>query len=179
MGCNGKRVPMKHAEDALDRVVVRWMNEHAEGYDDGAKGAFDDLAYGGCSSGMVGELIYTHDVHAFFNRYATEIMATLDEYRDEMGEEYTPRESTGDRMTDQVWFAFEWRARRGVARAWSKIQALRVDRKDPASLVAFVHVQMLRRKEWTWVTLLVSTTLLTGTLVHDTKSKSSRRYRWI
>lgn len=107
-----KRVPMAHAEDALDRVVVRWMNEHAEGYDDGAKGAYDDLAYGGCSSGMVGELIYTRDVHRFFKRYAAEIMATLDEYKDELGEEYTPRESTGDRMTDQAWFAFEWRARR-------------------------------------------------------------------
>lgn len=43
--------------------------------------------------------------------------------------------------------------RRGVARAWSQIQLLRRERKEPETLVAFVHVQMPRRKEWTWVTL--------------------------
>ena len=43
-----KRIPLKQCETALQRHVARWLNSKGRNYGDGAKGAYDDLIYGGC-----------------------------------------------------------------------------------------------------------------------------------
>lgn len=53
-----KRIPKKFATTKLERAALRWINDRATDYETGAAGVVKDLMYGGCQSGMVGELIY-------------------------------------------------------------------------------------------------------------------------
>lgn len=62
----------------LERNVAKWIRSQAEGYPDtGVEGALRDLFHGGCSSGIVGHLIYTADCVAFYQRHRAEIAAML------------------------------------------------------------------------------------------------------
>jgi len=64
-------------ETKLQRAVRLWLNARGRDYDNGWQGAYRDLAYGGCASGMVSELIYYNDTTLFFKRHRAEINEML------------------------------------------------------------------------------------------------------
>jgi len=61
---------------ALERHVARWINNRASEYDNGIEGVMNDLS-NGCSSGIVGHLIYYKDTLAFYRKHRAEINALL------------------------------------------------------------------------------------------------------
>ena len=74
------------AKTALERNVQAWINNKAQDYQTGAAGVLKDLAYGGCSSGMVSHLVYTRDCVKFYRKHKGEISALLKETCDSIGE---------------------------------------------------------------------------------------------
>jgi len=73
-------------ENKVERWVARWANRQSVGYADGAEGALRDLCYGGCSSGIVRELIYTKDIERFYLNNARECEEIIELYEEEVGE---------------------------------------------------------------------------------------------
>ncbi len=65
---------------------------------------FHDIHNHGCVCGMVGFLIYTTDVHTFFDRYYDEIEELREEYQENTGLSLSIQ---GDLKTYLSWFAFE------------------------------------------------------------------------
>lgn len=125
----GKRIASKFATTRLERAALAWMNERGEDYEAGAAGAWKDLAYGGCSSGMVSHLIYTRDCVAFYRRHRKDIAALLATMLDEHGID-GPRGLFGDKWEANdplanddpnrnllAWFGFEEAARTVANRA--------------------------------------------------------------
>ena len=115
-------------ETKLERYVARWINKQAKDYDNGAEGVLKDLFYGGCQSGMVGELIYYADTVPFYKRHMSEIDALLKDTMKDTG--LQPAELFGDRwdsddplardtynQTLLAWFGFEETARKLADRA--------------------------------------------------------------
>jgi hypothetical protein len=116
------------AETRLERHVKRWANERASDYpDSGVEGVLEDLFYGGCSSGMVGHLIYTTDCVKFFATHRRDISALLAEMVQDTGQQphelfSNPRSLQWDKddplaQEDNnrnllAWFGFEEAARR-------------------------------------------------------------------
>lgn len=113
---------MKKVKTDLQRAVKEWLEETGEDYDDGPKGVYRDLAYGGCQSGMVGSLIYYHDTVKFYDEHQAEIDAMLAELCDDFGS--TPGGLFGDKWDAAdplardtynknllAWFGFEETAR--------------------------------------------------------------------
>jgi hypothetical protein len=113
---------MNKATTDLQKAVRKWLKATGKDYDDGPKGAYHDLAYGGCESGMVGSLIYYHDTVKFYDKHQAEIDAMLAEFCDGCGT--TPPGIFGDKWdnTDPLardtcnknllaWFGFEETAR--------------------------------------------------------------------
>jgi hypothetical protein len=72
-------------KNSVERFVARWANNYA-GYDNGAIGPLQDLARGGCSSGMVGSLIYTVDIEKFFKAHCEDIFDIVEVFEADMGE---------------------------------------------------------------------------------------------
>ena len=66
---------------------------------------FEDLAHHGCSSGMVGSLVYYYDTHKFFDEHYDEIEEIRYEYEDSIGQAITPQ---GDLKNWYAWFGFEY-----------------------------------------------------------------------
>ena len=108
-------------QTALERNVARWINARANEYNNGIEGVMSDLAHG-CSSGIVGHLIYYKDTLAFYRKHHKEIDAMLAETCNDTG--CTPAELFGDKWdnTDPLardtqnrnllaWFGFEETAR--------------------------------------------------------------------
>lgn len=56
------------ANTELEREVLDWINSKGEDYPN-IMLVLKDLAYGGCSSGMVSDLIYTEDAARFYDRH--------------------------------------------------------------------------------------------------------------
>lgn len=69
----------------------------------------DDLMSHGCVSGMVGELIYYHQTHEWFDTYYEEIMELVEEYEEMLGEKL---QWQGDMKNWFAWFSFEETARK-------------------------------------------------------------------
>ncbi len=73
-------------EDYLKTVVEKQPNSIAKFVakialeTESPKSFFDDLASHGCISGMIGELVYYHDTHQFFNTFYNEIEKIRSEY---------------------------------------------------------------------------------------------------
>ncbi|MCF6194865.1 MAG: hypothetical protein L3J46_11095 [Kangiellaceae bacterium] len=65
---------------------------------------FKDLLQYGCISGMVTNLIYYKDTHAFYDKHYTEIEALREEYEESIGE---PLKIPNDLKNFLAWFAFE------------------------------------------------------------------------
>ena len=112
------RIPARFAETALERFALRWINRKAEGYDDGWKGAAADLFHGGCSSGIVSELIYNTDCEKFARKHLVDILEVMSDYADNVGEYPTPDRRSGLQFdtTWLAWTGFEMAARRVVDR---------------------------------------------------------------
>jgi hypothetical protein len=113
------------AKTKLEKAVQAEINSHAEDYNEsGAKGFLEDLAQGGCSSGMVGSLIYYKDTIPFYKKHKSEINAMLKEALSETGLK-SPAELFGDKWDAEdifaeetqnqnllAWFGFEETARK-------------------------------------------------------------------
>lgn len=102
-------------QNSVERWVARWANSHVSNYDDGAAGALKDLLYGGCSSGMVGALIYTRDIEAFYRRHLRDVEAIVEELEESMGEPLRNDEKRNghlDNVTFRTWVAVEETARK-------------------------------------------------------------------
>lgn len=81
-----KRLKAKEDETRLEKYVRGWLNRSADDYNgSGWQGALKDLLYGGCQSGMVGELIYYRDTVKFYKRFQSEIDALLKESMSSIG----------------------------------------------------------------------------------------------
>lgn len=113
---------MRKPTTPLERKVATWLKETGRDYEDGAQGAYDDLMYGGCQSGMVGSLIYYRDTLAFYRRHQREIDGLLAELVDDTGKQ--PSALFGDKWDKSdplardtqnqnllAWFGFEETAR--------------------------------------------------------------------
>jgi len=120
---SSKRIPKNESETKLERVVRVWLNNKGANYENGWRGAYKDLAYGGCRSGLVGKLIYYADTVRFFKRHRKDIIALLNEMLDSTGHE-GPKALFGDKWDDEdpladeqfnqnllAWFGFEEAAR--------------------------------------------------------------------
>lgn len=91
--------------NGLQKDVKNWAAQQAEGYEDGEIGVLNDLANGGCASGMVGHLIYHSQTEEYFKKHYVDICDVLAEYQENIGE-------TLDLLSDGVynkasWLAFE------------------------------------------------------------------------
>lgn len=119
-----KRIPKPESETKLERVVRYWLNNRAADYGDGWRGAYKDLEYGGCESGIVDKLIYYTDTVRFYRKHQSEIDSMLKEFLSDLGAE-GPQGLFGDKWdTDDplaredsnqnllAWFGFEETARR-------------------------------------------------------------------
>ena len=111
------------ADTGLEYAVKKWVNSLAPDYDDGYEGAFKDLFYGGCESGMVSDLIYYSDTVKFYKKHRREIHELLRETMEGTGAK-SPADLFGDKwerddpMADDTnnqnllaWFGFEEAAR--------------------------------------------------------------------
>lgn len=106
-----------HANTPLQMHVAEWLDDRGTDYDDGWRGAYADLQYGGCASGMVGELIYHSDTQDFYQRHQREIDALLSDMISETGcqpaelfrewDESDPLARESSNITILAWFAFE------------------------------------------------------------------------
>jgi hypothetical protein len=86
-------------ETRLQRTVRVWLNSKGQHYESGWKGAYKDLEYGGCQSGVVGELIYYSATVKFYKRHQREIDVLLKDMLEESG-----RKSPAD-LFDDKWDA--------------------------------------------------------------------------
>jgi hypothetical protein len=68
-------------ETRLQRAVRLWLNSKGKDYNNGWKGAYDDLMQGGCASGVVSELVYYTDTLRFYNKHKAEINNLLAEHQ--------------------------------------------------------------------------------------------------
>lgn len=119
-----KKLAKPEEETGLGRAVRLWLNDKGRDYEDGWRGAMRDLQHGGCSSGMVGSLIYYRDTVKFYRKHQEEIVALLVETFENSGF-YDPVKLFGDKWdeTDPLaftdcnrnllaWFGFEETASR-------------------------------------------------------------------
>jgi len=114
---------IKGANTRLERVVQKTINQHSEGYENGATGYLEDLMQHGCQSGMVSGLIYYSDTLKFYKAHKKEIKALLVEtleqtgYTDPIGlfgDKWDKTDPFADDTNNQnllAWFAFEETAR--------------------------------------------------------------------
>ena len=123
-----KQLPQKLAETALERHVLKWINDEAkDGYRDNenpVKAVLDDLFHGGCASGIVGHLIYTRDTVAFYKKHQKEIDGLLKETLSDIGESPSklferagwdnddPLAREDGNQNILAWFGFEETARK-------------------------------------------------------------------
>lgn len=104
----------------LERFVAKSMNEKAGNYDNGLEGVLNDLMYGGCQSGYVGELVYYDDTCKFYKKYRDEINAILQGSLADISRSGSPVDLFGDKweVTDPLaldtqnqnllaWFGYE------------------------------------------------------------------------
>jgi hypothetical protein len=118
-----KRIPSTIPETALQRHVARWLNSEGRERDDGATGAYRDLMHGGCSSGVVGHLIYYRDTVKFYKRHQREIDILLRDTLDDCGgpvadlfkragwDDSDPLAREAGNQNILAWFGFEESAR--------------------------------------------------------------------
>ena len=123
-----KKLQSKYATNRLERAALRWLNSKGQHYENGAAGAYKDLAYGGCQSGMVSELIYYTDTVKFYKRHRADIHALLKDMLSDVGgspaELFGDKWDQGDPLASDIynqnllaWFGFEEAARNVAARA--------------------------------------------------------------
>jgi len=120
---SSKRIPKPENETKLERAARYWLNNHGADYENGWRGAYRDLEYGGCQAGTVNFLIYYADTVRFFKHHKKEIIKLLNEALDSTGLD-GPKALFGDKWDDMdpladedlnqnvlAWFGFEETAR--------------------------------------------------------------------
>jgi hypothetical protein len=118
-----KRISKPTIETGLERAARLWMNDRGRDYDNGWVGAYRDLEYGGCSSGIVSHLIYYSDTTRFYKRHLEEISRLLQDALNNSGSA-SPADLFGDKWDREdplalescnqnllCWFGFEESAR--------------------------------------------------------------------
>ena len=118
------------AETTLEKHVARWIDSQAKTYDgdNPAIGVLEDLSHG-CSSGMVGHLIYTVDCVRFYRRFMGEIDKMYSEAIKEFGADFklNPWDDEDPLAREDVnkntlaWFGFEETARKLADKAGLEI----------------------------------------------------------
>lgn len=112
-------------DSQLEQEVQRVINDNAEpDYGEEcyyASDVLEDLFYGGCNSGIIGEMIYTSDCVAFYDRHRTEINLLLYEAIENSGlrpdqifptwDEEDPLALEYHNQNVLAWFGFEETAR--------------------------------------------------------------------
>lgn len=83
--------------------------DHIESYP-GVDGFFDDLAYGGCRSGMVGEFVYTDDCKEFYLKHMDDLEDYKSDLENDLGESITDDDLTHAELV--TWLVVEEVARR-------------------------------------------------------------------
>ena len=122
--------PKLAPQTPLERNVARWINARAKEYGNGIgiEGVMSDLSHG-CSSGIVGHLIYYKDTVAFYRKHRAEIDALLTELINDTGsgspsglfgknwdnDDFFAREEANQNLL--AWFGFEETARLLCVRA--------------------------------------------------------------
>ena len=123
------------------------MNRKAKGYDDGAKGVFNDLMQGGCQSGYVTHLIYYRNAVRFYKRHQWEIDVMLRDLLDDCGgspaelfkragwDDADPLAREDQNQNILAWFGFEETARKlyETARIQQAIRRRRTVHRTPAT----------------------------------------------
>jgi len=86
------------------------INDKAEDYDrlkdyqENLKGFLEDLRYGGCMSGIIGEFIYNTDIKEFYIKHLDD----LEEFKNELEENLGEIKNTDlPHYTFIVWLCFE------------------------------------------------------------------------
>jgi hypothetical protein len=108
------------AESPLEKHVARWIDRYQDSGYDTPESMLNDLLEHGCSSGMVGHLIYYHDTLAFYRKHHKEIDQMYAEATKEFGpgfklngwdeEDPLARDTTNRNIL--AWFGFEETARK-------------------------------------------------------------------
>lgn len=117
------KAKMRKPQTGLEQAVAQWLRKRGQDYADGAAGAYRDLEYGGCQSGVVGHLVYYHDTVAFYERHKTEINVMLYEMlfstglsvSELFGDKWDAADPLALETPNQnllAWFGFEEAARR-------------------------------------------------------------------
>lgn len=89
------------AESEMTRECAQIILDNC---DDRPTWFIDYLSREGCVSGMVNELIWHKDTHAFFDRHYDEIECLREELQDNFG---APMKVNGDLKNFFAWLAFE------------------------------------------------------------------------
>lgn len=97
-----KEIQLDTETTALMSDVIDTTINELDGYTK-AEDYFQDLSHG-CSSGMIGELIYYKDTHAFYDKHYSDIEDLREEYKENTGVALEPQ---GDLKNWYAWLAFE------------------------------------------------------------------------
>jgi|SRR5690606_12813867 len=101
----------------LKQRVKEICENYGEIYPNGVEGFARDVLYGGCISGIVPELIYTEDCHAWYDKHYEEIEILRKELSSKFGEPICPP-TDADLKTWFAWFSFEESVRELFPNAW-------------------------------------------------------------
>jgi hypothetical protein len=120
---------LNNATTKLESAAQKIINNHAADYDNGVEGFMKDLNYGGCESGLVGELVYHVDTLKFYKTHKSEINNLLKESMSESGIK-DPGQMFGNKWDSDdplaldtnnqnllAWFGFEVTAQNLASRA--------------------------------------------------------------
>lgn len=92
----------------LEHSVANIINDHLdENCDYDLQAFIKDLAYGGCVSGLIGELIYYSDTQEFYTNNQDDIEELIQEFMHEVGCEFLQKLHEGTYSNNAAWFAFE------------------------------------------------------------------------
>ena len=98
---------IQESDNDLTKYVANYaINNYSNSEE--IKNFFEDLMNHGCVCGMVGELIYYSDTHAFYDKFYSEIEELRQEYESSVGEQLLIK---NDLKNFLAWFGFEETAR--------------------------------------------------------------------
>lgn len=92
-------------EYSFGKDFIEDMATHAEGYRNPV-GFFKDLAYGGCTSGLIGMLISNDDCKELYIKHIDSMEAFKEEYEGELGEPIRNKNQL-PHYTFVCWFCYE------------------------------------------------------------------------
>ena len=116
------KIAVDSNDSRLTKRVKRWINAQAvDSYDKDRAAVLKDLFYGGCASGIVGELIYYHDTARFYKLYRDEIDGMIKDMLQDFGQpiqdifrdwdEDDPFARDTSNQNTLAWYGFEETAR--------------------------------------------------------------------